>query len=154
MKSNELVLSTAGVIWLCACVRYWPYRGAKPWSWFVCYQCMIWTFHVCQCLCQSCFLNYAWYDGNFKVSNLPWIRETPSVDPHDNNQCKYRNDDYKNFLPILFYPFVSWICFFCFVLQFIQVITYGGKNTWSCNSLANTQKMKQLTTTIKKIITL
>ena len=104
---------------------------AIPWSWYVCLQCMFWTFLVCQCLCQSYFLNYAWYDGNFKDFNLPWIRETPSVDSHDNNQCKYRNDDYKNFLPILFYPFVSGICFLCLVLQFIQVITCGGKNTWT-----------------------
>ena len=66
-------------------------------------------------------------DGHFRDFNLPRIRETPSVDPHDNNKCKYRNDDYKNFLPILFYPFVSGICFFCFLLQFIQVITCDGK---------------------------
>ena len=24
----ENVAATAGVIWLCACIRYWPYRGA------------------------------------------------------------------------------------------------------------------------------
>ena len=25
---HENVAATAGVIWLCACTRYWPYRGA------------------------------------------------------------------------------------------------------------------------------
>ena len=24
---HENVAATAGVIWLCACIRYWPYRG-------------------------------------------------------------------------------------------------------------------------------
>ena len=34
------------------------------------------------------------------------------LNQHDNNQCKYRKDDHKNFLPILFHPFVSRFAFF------------------------------------------
>ena len=147
MKSIELVLSTAGVIWLCACVRYWPYRGVGTCALSARFGCFL---YVSACVGPTSWI-YVWYDGHFRDFNLPWIRETPSVDPHYNNQCKYRNDDYKNFVPILCYPFVSGICFFCLVLQFIQVITCGGKNTWTCNSLAtDTLKMKQLTTAIKK----
>ena len=26
---HENVAATAGVIWLCACIRYWPYRGNR-----------------------------------------------------------------------------------------------------------------------------
>ena len=33
------------------------------------------------------------------------------LNQHDDNQCKYRKDDHKNFLPILFYPFVSGFAF-------------------------------------------
>ena len=91
-------------------------------------------------------------DGHFRDFNLPWIRETPSVDPHDNNQRKYRNDDYKNFLPILFYPFVSGICFFCFVLQFIQVITCDGKNTWTLQQSGQYPKTEATDNNNKKTI--
>ena len=33
------------------------------------------------------------------------------LNQHDNNQCKNGKDDHKNFLPILFYPFVSGFAF-------------------------------------------
>ena len=32
-SKDETAAATAGVIWFCACVRYWPYRGVKPRSW-------------------------------------------------------------------------------------------------------------------------
>ena len=41
-------------------------------------------------------------------------------------------------------------CFFCFVRQFIQVITCGEKNIWTCNTVWPIPKKKQLTTTITK----
>ena len=41
-------------------------------------------------------------------------------------------------------------CFFCLVLQFIQVITCGEKNIWTCNTVWPIPKKKQLTTTITK----
>ena len=34
IRAKQLCMaSTAGVIWLCACVRYWPYRGVGTCAW-------------------------------------------------------------------------------------------------------------------------
>ena len=74
------------------------------------------------------------------------------LNQHDNNQCKYRKDDHKNFLPhdsVLY--ICKRICFFCFVLQFIQVITWGEKKIPELAIQSGQyRKKKQLTTTIKK----
>lgn len=80
--------------------------------------------------------------GLWKTLTYHESKKTPSVDSHDNNQCKYRNDDHKNVLPILFYPFVSWICLFALSLvQFLQVITCGEKNeltmVWAIPGIKN-----------------
>ena len=44
------------------------------------------------------------------------------LNQHDNNQCKYRKDDHKKFSSNSVLSICKRICFFCFVLQFIQVI--------------------------------
>ena len=43
LRPKQLSMAaTARVIWLCACVRYWPYRGAV-----LCYPCSLKCFFVC-----------------------------------------------------------------------------------------------------------
>ena len=60
---------------------------------------------------------------------------------HDNNQCKYRKDDHKNFLPILFYPFVSGFAFSALSFSSFRSLHVVKKRYLNLQySLANTEK--------------
>ena len=71
------------------------------------------------------------------------------LNQHDNNQCKYRKDDHKNFLPILFYPFVSGFAFPALSFSSLRSL-HVMKKIPELATVWPIPKKKQLTTTITK----
>ena len=108
---------------------------AIPWSWYVCLQCMIWTFLLCWLqltLNQRNTFGRSPRQQSMQISQR-WLQKFSSNSLL--SICK------RNLLFLL-----------CPSIHSGHYLWWKIKNTWTCNSLVNTQKMKQLTTAIKKTI--
>ena len=78
------------------------------------------------------------------------VSTKPHLNQHDNNQRKYRKDDPKNFLPILFYPFVSGLAFSALSFSSFRSLHVVKKISELAIQSCQYRKKKQLTTTITK----